>query len=204
MIVAAAIAVIDSEGIAELSMRAVGRILGVDPKSLYHHIDGKEELLDAVAEHLLEQMRAIEPTRSPERDLRSIAAEFRRVALAHPQAAPLVLTRQLASVAGLAPIEAVLDVLRRAGVPDRESVHLLRTLVAGLIGTLLREVSASPTFGASDLAGIAARESALNAARLPNIARARRQLARYDSDQEFDYAVKLMVDMVSARAKDRT
>ncbi|NUT50476.1 MAG: TetR family transcriptional regulator, partial [Saccharothrix sp.] len=52
-IVQATLRVIDAEGVSAVSMRAVGRVLGVDAKSLYNHVDGKDGLLDAVAEHIL-------------------------------------------------------------------------------------------------------------------------------------------------------
>ncbi|UGT68446.1 TetR/AcrR family transcriptional regulator C-terminal domain-containing protein [Nocardia gipuzkoensis] len=195
----AALAVIDADGIGAVSMRTVGRVLGVDAKSLYHHVASKDDLLDAVAEHILGQLRVPSPTDSVEDDLRALAHEFRRVTLAHPQAAILVLTRQLSSQAGLAPIEAVLTVLRRTGDSAEEAVHLLRTLLAALVGTLLREVSAGPTFGTSDADGIAERERTLEASGLPQVALAAPHLARFDRDSEFDYTVDLLVHVVTSR-----
>ncbi|MFI7664621.1 TetR/AcrR family transcriptional regulator [Nocardia sp. NPDC049526] len=194
----AALAVIDAEGIGAVSMRSVSRALGVDAKSLYHHVDGKDDLLDTVAEYILEQLRMPESTDSIEADLRALAYEFRRVTLAHPEAAPLVLTRQLSSLAGLAPIEAVLTVLRRTGRTPEEAVHLLRTVLATLVGTLLREVSAGPTFGTDDADGIAERRHALEASGLPQVALAAPHLAHFDREREFEYTVDLIVDVITS------
>lgn len=194
----AALAVIDAEGIGAVSMRSVSRTLGVDAKSLYHHVDGKDDLLDTVAEYILEQLRMPESTDSIEADLRALAYEFRRVTLAHPEAATLVLTRQLASLAGLAPIEAVLAVLHRTGRTPEEAVHLLRTVLATLVGTLLREVSAGPTFGTDDADGIAERRHALEASGLPRVALAAPHLARFDREREFEYTVDLIVDVITS------
>ncbi|WP_327099492.1 TetR/AcrR family transcriptional regulator C-terminal domain-containing protein [Nocardia vinacea] len=194
----AALAVIDAEGIGAVSMRSVSRTLGVDAKSLYHHVDGKDDLLDTVAEYILEQLRMPESTESIEADLRALAYEFRRVTLAHPEAATLVLTRQLASLAGLAPIEAVLTVLRRTGRTPEEAVHLLRTVLATLVGTLLREVSAGPTFGTDDADGIGERRHALEASGLPQVALAAPHLARFDREREFEYTVDLIVDVITS------
>lgn len=193
----AALTVIDTEGIAALGMRSVGRVLGVDAKSLYHHVDGKDDLLDAVAEYILGQLRIPPPTDSVEADLRALAHEFRRVTHAHPEAATLVLTRQLSSTAGLAPTDAILALLRRSGRDPGESVHLLRTLLATLIGTLLREVSAGPTFGTADIEGIAERRRTLEKSGLPQLAAAAPELARFDRDREFEYTLDLMVRMVT-------
>ncbi|WP_405181815.1 TetR/AcrR family transcriptional regulator C-terminal domain-containing protein [Nocardia sp. NBC_01377] len=199
---AAALAVIDAEGIDALSMRTVSRSLSVDAKSLYHYVQDKDDLLDAVAEYLLEQLIPPAETDSLEDDLRAWAHEFRRITLAHPQAATLVLTRQLSSTAGLSPVEGALSVLRRTGCGPEVAVHLMRTLLATLIGTLLREVSAGPTFGTAEPAEIARRQSMLELSGLPQVAMAAPYLARFDRDREFDFTIDLLVGLFTARLAD--
>ncbi|MGW4488701.1 TetR/AcrR family transcriptional regulator [Amycolatopsis sp. NPDC004368] len=66
-IVEATLRVLDAEGVPAVSMRAVGRVLGVDAKSLHHHVDGKDGLLDAVAENLLGAITARADGRRPGR-----------------------------------------------------------------------------------------------------------------------------------------
>lgn len=201
-IVEATLKVNDTDGVNAVSMRAVARVLGVDAKSLYNHVEGKDGLLDAVAEHLLGAIALPDLTGDLRIDLRAIARAFRDRALAHPEAATLVLTRQLASFEGLAPVEAVLSVLRDAGCQPEEAVHLLRALVATLIGTLLREVSAGPTYGTTDTAGIARRRSTLEASGLPAVAGAAEHLARFDGAAEYEFAVTLALDALTARLAD--
>jgi AcrR family transcriptional regulator len=137
-IVEATLKVIDADGIAAVSMRSVARTLGVDAKSLYNHVDGKDGLLDAVAEHLLGGIALPDLTGDFATDLRAVADAFRARALLHPEAVTLVITRQVSSLAALAPVEAMLAVLRGAGCPVGEAVQLLRLLVAALVGILLR------------------------------------------------------------------
>ncbi|MFI6099402.1 TetR/AcrR family transcriptional regulator [Lentzea sp. NPDC051213] len=197
-IVAATLRVIDEEGVAAVGMRSVARDLGVDAKSLYNHVDGKDALLDAVAERLLAGLDLPDRTGDPRHDLRAIADSFRARALAHPAAAPLVLTRQLASLEALAPTNAVLAVLRDAGAGAEEAVHLLRMLVATLIGTVLREVSAAPTFGGDD----GARREALEASGMAALVEVAPYLARFDRQAEFDYTVDLAIGAVLGRISD--
>ncbi|MFD4675750.1 TetR/AcrR family transcriptional regulator [Lentzea sp. NPDC058450] len=196
-IVAATLQVIGDEGVAAVGMRSVARLLGVDAKSLYNHVDGKDGLLDAVAEQLLSGLALPAPTGDARHDLHAIAHAFRDRALAHPGAAPLVLTRQLSSLEGLQPVDAVLTVLLAAGAEPDEAVHLLRMLLATLIGTLLREVSAAPTFGGDD----GERLEALQAAGLTAIAATAPHLAEFDRAAEFEYTVDLAITAVLERVQ---
>lgn len=196
---AAALTVIDADGVESLSMRSVARLLGVDAKSLYNHVDDKDGLLDAVAENLLGAMQLPQPRGDLRDDLGAIGHAFRDVALAHPRAAPLVLTRQLASNRGLAPVEATLGVLLDAGFPAAEAVHLLRATIATLIGTLLREVNAGPTFGRPGPEDIAARTEALSATGLHHVTEAAPVLAHLDADAEFAFTLDFALDAILAR-----
>ncbi|MDQ1040473.1 TetR/AcrR family tetracycline transcriptional repressor [Streptomyces sp. V3I8] len=198
-IVDATLEVIDADGIDAVSMRSVARTLGVDAKSLYNHVAGKDGLLDAVTERLLGSMRLPEPTGDLRGDLWAVGHAFRDRTLAHPRAAPLVLTRQLSSSEALAPVEAVLAVFRAAGCPPRDAVPVLRSLLATLIGTLLREVRAGPTYGTTDVPGIARRRAVLERSGLPLVAEAAAELARFDSDAEYDFTLTLALDAVMAR-----
>jgi AcrR family transcriptional regulator len=193
----AALTVIDRDGIAGVSMRSVSRLLGVDAKSLYHHVADKDDLLDSVAEYLLGQLGTPEPTGDLRTDLTALADEFRRATLTHPEAACLVLTRQLSTLAGLKPVDAVLSVLRQAGAGPEHAVRLTRVLVAAVVGMLMREVSASPTFGSSDPGDIARRQGELETSGLPAVAASAAHLARFDQDEEFASGVELLVDFVA-------
>ncbi|SER46985.1 TetR/AcrR family transcriptional regulator [Lentzea albida] len=199
-IVAATLQVIDAEGVAGVGMRSVARALGVDAKSLYNHVDGKDGLLDAVAEQLLGGLVLPAPTGDARHDLHAIATAFRSRALAHPGAAPLVLTRQLSSLEGLAPVDAVLSVLLAAGAAPEQSVHLLRMLLATLIGTLLRELSAAPAFGGDD----GERRRALEASGLPAVVTTAPHLAAFDRDAEFEHTVDLAITAVLDRLGQRS
>ncbi|MFS8198257.1 TetR/AcrR family transcriptional regulator [Streptomyces sp. CWNU-52B] len=202
VVVEAAISVIDDEGVEGLSMRSVARLLGVDAKSLYNYVDGKDNLLDAVAEHILVGAALPQPTGSLDADLRAIGRTFRAAALAHPRAGALVLTRQVSSTAGLRPVATLLTVLRAAGCEPAEAVHLLRTMLASVVGTLLREVSAGPTFGLVGPEATAKRQRDLQASGLPVLVEVAPHLARFSHDEEFEYALDLIVTAVTRRVDE--
>jgi AcrR family transcriptional regulator len=52
-VLAAALEIIDRDGVAGLSMRRLARALGRDPMILYRHAPNKAALLDGVAETVL-------------------------------------------------------------------------------------------------------------------------------------------------------
>ncbi|HEX4813406.1 MAG TPA: TetR/AcrR family transcriptional regulator, partial [Nonomuraea sp.] len=68
---------------------------------------------------------------------------------------------------------------------------------------LLREVNAGPTYGTTDLSGIAQRRSILERSGLPAVAAAAPHLARFDAAAEFEFTVSLALDALTARLDRR-
>src|SRR5688572_11550000 len=92
-IVDAAVAVADRGGLAAVSMRSVGREAGAEAMSLYHHLRGKEELLDALADWAFSRIRPPRPDQPWRAAMRSRAASARAVLFAHPWALGLLESR---------------------------------------------------------------------------------------------------------------
>jgi len=152
-IVRTAISFIDEFGLPGLTMRRLGSILGVEAMSLYRYVPGRENLLDAVVDGILEEMRADEEILDAPRDgwqdfLQRMAHGVRRVALAHPKAFPLVASRP-AEAPWLRPplrsldwVETFLTGLISEGFDDDAAVAAYRSFTSFLLGHLLLEVAA--------------------------------------------------------------
>lgn len=192
-----ALTLVDEAGVDAISMRKLARRLGVDPMSLYNHVDDKEALLDGIAEILLAAIPAAPPGACLRDTMQTLARAFRVTMLQHPRAAPLVLTRQLASLTALAPTEAVLAPLLAAGYPPELAVNGLRAVLAFLIGTLMREVNAAPTFSASP---DDTRLADLAASGLPAVTAAAPYLAICDHEAEFEFGLRILLDALAAMA----
>lgn len=98
-IAAAALALIDADGLGGLSMRKLGAELGVEAMSLYHYIDNKSDLLDAVADHLYSEIdlpTSVDPSDWEQAIRRGLAA-FRTVLLDHEAALELFASRSIRS-----------------------------------------------------------------------------------------------------------
>jgi len=145
-VLAAALEIIDRDGVDGLSMRRLGHALGRDPMTLYRHAANKAALLDGVTETVLEQLEVDSTDPDWAGQLRTVARDFRRLALAHPQVVPLLVTRPLATPLGLRPLatlrplEDVLELLTRAGFTGSDALHIYRALFGFLHGHILNEL----------------------------------------------------------------
>src|SRR3978361_1834884 len=57
-----ALALADSEGIEAVTMRRLARELGVEAASLYHHVKGKEQILDGLVELVAAEIELPKPS----------------------------------------------------------------------------------------------------------------------------------------------
>ncbi|MDH6515086.1 AcrR family transcriptional regulator [Streptomyces sp. SAI-135] len=150
-VLAAALDLVDQEGLSALSMRRLGAELGVEAMALYRYAASKEALLDGLVEALYleleerltaEQGRGDETTGAPgwRTGLHRVARATYDVCFDHPQAVPLLTTRMLAvplarrPPAVLRDHERVLVLLREAGFDDDRVAVAFRAFTAWLLG----------------------------------------------------------------------
>jgi AcrR family transcriptional regulator len=132
-IIDAALALADENGIENLGMRGVARRLGVDPMSLYNHVDGKSALFDGIAERLVEL--ADLPGPAPWDDwARTAAQRFMRVALEHPGGFGVLGVHPVSTIESIAHFEPLVDGLLRAGVPE-SAVGLVVNALLGFVAS---------------------------------------------------------------------
>ncbi len=110
---------------------------------LYRHVPNKAAVLDGVAEIVLSQLAVDSADPDWAGQLRLVAHDFRRLALAHPNVVPLLVTRPLATPLGqrppgtLRPLEDVLTLLTSAGFSGADALHIYRVLFGYLHGHIL-------------------------------------------------------------------
>ena len=146
LILRTALAIIDRDGESGLSMRRLSEALKRDPTVLYRHVPNKAAVLDGVAELVLSELTVDSADSDWVAQLRVVAHDFRRLALAHPNAVPLLVTRPLATPLGqrphgtLRPLEDVLALLALAGFAGVDALHIYRVLFGYLHGHILDEL----------------------------------------------------------------
>lgn len=85
-IVAAAVEILDTYGLADMTMRRVATSLGVAPGALYWHIANKQELIAAIAEKILAPVLTHPTSTGPA----ALAGELRATMLSRRDGAELV------------------------------------------------------------------------------------------------------------------
>src|SRR5436309_103509 len=130
----AAVAFADENGIATLSMRKLGEVLGVEAMSLYNHVANKGDLLDGMID--LPSGGAGWKTA-----LRQRAASARQVLSRHRWAIGLMESRSSPGPATLRHHDAVIGCLREAGFPVALAAHAFAVLDSYIYGFALQEAS---------------------------------------------------------------
>ena len=158
-VLAHAVTLLDTHGLAALTMRRLGSELGVEAMALYRYIPGREQLLDGVVEYVMNELYQQTMTQdlpgSWQEYLQQMAHGVRTIAVAHPKVFPLVATRPPAApwlrppLRSLRWVEGFLASLQRFGFTDVKSVGIYRSFSTFLLGHLLLE-SATLDLGAEE------------------------------------------------------
>lgn len=138
-IVLAALALVESEGMAALTMRRVATALEVTPMSLYNHVADKAELLDLMLDYVIGDLvrASANDTGSWEDRLRAIARRNHDVWKRHPVFAQVYVDGVTIGPYGLANIERIVGILRDAGFSDADAAHAFFVLYHYSVASML-------------------------------------------------------------------
>ncbi|MFC5822746.1 TetR/AcrR family transcriptional regulator [Nonomuraea insulae] len=136
-IVAAAVEVLDAEGLEALTMRRVGTRLGVAAMSLHRHFPDRDTLLAKVVSGLFaEAVADYAPETAWPEALAGFGVAYRRMLLAHPRAVPLI-------AAGPVDVELLTGLLSRfeaAGIASRDALTAVQSVGVYVLGHALAQV----------------------------------------------------------------
>ena len=138
----AALRLVDRDGLDALSMRRLGRELGVEAMSLYNHIPNKAALLRGMVQTLLAEIRPeVRPEDAWQTRLRAVMRATRATAHAHPHAYLLFARRPSSVPSGGQRGAEDLATLQSAGFSPEQASLALQTLVSFVSGAVLREIA---------------------------------------------------------------
>jgi AcrR family transcriptional regulator len=134
---------IDEHGLVALSMRKLGGVLGVEAMSLYNHVAGKDDLLDAVGDVLYREVLddfALAPDGSWQEDARAMVVAVRSVALRHPEALDVLIGRALPSSIRYEFLEACYRIFTKAGLGAKDAALAFDAASSWIMGALTQEL----------------------------------------------------------------
>jgi AcrR family transcriptional regulator len=190
----------DAEGLKAVSMRRVAGELGVEAMSLYHHIPGKEQLLDELVDWLFRRVELPAIGTGWRDGMRERARSARSVFTAHPWGLTLAESRRTAGPALLEHHDAVLGCLRRDGFSVALAAHAFAVLDSYVYGFVLTEQRLP--FEADERVEDFAAEIDLPAERYPYMAEMVGELVigrDYAFGDEFEHGLDLILDGLAAR-----
>ncbi|GAA4425040.1 TetR/AcrR family transcriptional regulator C-terminal domain-containing protein [Actinokineospora soli] len=134
-----AVAVADTRGLDALSMRALGRELGVEAMSLYNHVSNKDDLLDAMVDRVVGEIDLGDGRTWRDR-ARARAVSAHGVLVRHPWAARLWTSRLSLGPARMRYMDTALRDLRDAGFAPGPLDSAYHTIENHIVGHALQAI----------------------------------------------------------------
>ncbi len=213
LIIETAIDFVDKRGLTALTMRRLGKELGVEAMSLYRYVNGREDLLEGIVAHMVAELHLrsddeqLQPTNGWQTYLVWLAHSVRALARKHPNVFPLLATRHPAApwlrppLRSLRVVEDFLTMLISRGFSDARAVMAYRAFSSFLLGHLLLEATVlgaqtSPAEepldeGESDVPNA---DQELDLDKFPHVQRLEAQLTEDHAAAEFEQALEDLLD----------
>jgi AcrR family transcriptional regulator len=183
-IVDAAAELVARDGFDGLSMRKLAQHCDVGAMTLYGYVATKDELLAALADRFLSEVRLPRPAAGNwEEQVASVFRSVRRVFLQHPELTRIVAERRADGMAAYRGAEIVFRALRTAGLSDPQIVSAFGALTSFTVGSAQREIG----FGA--LPGI----EALPRQEFSHVIGLAGLLVTRNPEQEFEAGLDLLI-----------
>ena len=183
-VIEAAMKIVAAGGYEEMSIRSLAASLGVAPMSLYRHIRDKDDLLDEVVDRLL---ASVWRPAAAEDDwhawITEAASRLREFLASQPAALHVYLRHPVVSPAAVDRMNAMMGVLRQAGIDEETARSAYGTLHTYTVGfAALEAARAGWTPGTEDSAVLA------------------RQLAAYTTTGQFTEGLRYVLEGISSHS----
>ncbi|MEU1256395.1 TetR/AcrR family transcriptional regulator [Streptomyces chartreusis] len=176
-ITTAALELVDAQG--EFSVPQIARRLGVQTGSLYHHVDGRDGIVELLRERVTEAIDATTLDLRPwDTAMAAWARSYRAAFAAHPRAIPLLMTNPVRAPRVLEHYERAVTLLLDAGFRTADVMPVIIALENMVLGSAL------------DLAAPEAMWEIADASATPRLAEALAALGDSRTDRSFDLALE--------------
>ncbi|MGH9135422.1 MAG: TetR/AcrR family transcriptional regulator [Acidimicrobiales bacterium] len=202
-VITQALALLEEHGADALSMRRLAGRLGVAPNALYSHVRDKADLLDGLVDEVYAGLDlAVGAAGDWTEQLAELGQAVREHLAAHPAVVALALQQPGLGPHGLRLGERLYDVLRPAGFSDEVVVGAVSALLTYILGFVALEVqrTAADQRSTDDyVRRLGAFYGALPPRQLPNHVELAPLLARFSSDEQFQFGLRTFLAGLAAQ-----
>jgi len=207
-VIAAALKVMDAEGLDALTMRRIGRELGVEAMSLYNHVRDKDDVLIGICELVMSEFDPPASRGDWREDAKNAAREWRRMLTRHPNVMTLMAEQRkpLTSPGAMVPMDSALGVLRSAGLDVRDAAQAFHAFGGYIMGFVMMEQGMMLGHGDADdehLREHAEFAQMVEAGELPHLTEALPVLHECAADDQFEFGLDLLVRGVESKLSAR-
>jgi AcrR family transcriptional regulator len=191
-----ALAIADEKGIESLSMRLLGRRLGVEAMSLYNHVANKDEILDGILELVVGEI-IIPSVGADWRSAMKERAVSARLAFNNdPWASALMDSRVSSGPARLRYFDAMIGTLHRAGFPFELAARAFSVLDCYIYGFGRQRLNMDSSDETQDKKRAEALRDVLPDEVYPYLAQMAELTMKngYDEDADFEFGLNLILD----------
>lgn len=196
-VAAAALKLLDQEGMSALTMRRVADELGVGTMTLYTYFRTKQELLDAVVDLAVGEPTEVAQTGSWRERLEALLQASREKLVRHPALVALRVQQPVLQPSALRMTEAAMAILTEAGFPKDEAAKAFRLLFTYSLGYA---AFSPPTAAAEAQRAAGAALAALPADEYPTLGNASQELLQaMGGDKTYEYGLARILDGLQSR-----
>jgi AcrR family transcriptional regulator len=140
MILDAALAIADTDGIGAVTMRRIGEELGLSPMGLYRHVRTKEEIVHSLGDRAWEILgRETDPGIPWDEHLRQTFSHMHRSLLDHPGFVDIIMLEPNRGLHVYTVIERLMGVLTKAGFDTDEALLAVAALESYTLGFTVQQ-----------------------------------------------------------------
>jgi AcrR family transcriptional regulator len=202
-VIEAAMRVMDEEGLESVSMRRVAREVGVEAMSLYHHVEDKEDLLDGICELVMAEFDFPDRVDDWAENCRRGARAWRRLLQAHPAVMRLFAEQRgpVRSIDSMRPMEFALEILRGAGLSDRDTAQAFHAFGGYIQGFVMMELGSIAGGSDEEHMKMHAELAAAMPGEFPALQAVSKYFAECEPDEQFEFGLELLIRGLEAKAR---